>query len=48
MIIGPLMWLMLHTISIKIKPEIYIENRQVILDLLRHFYNMYPIAKKMQ
>ena len=36
------MWLILHTLSIKIKPEIYIEKRQVILDLLIHFYNMYP------
>ena len=42
MIVGPLMWLMLHTISVKIKPEIYKENQQVVLDLFRHFYNMYP------
>ncbi len=42
MIVGPLTWLMLHTLSIKIKPEVYRENREVVLDFIRHLYNTYP------
>lgn len=42
MIVGPLMWLILHTISIKIKPEIYKENREVLLDSIKQLYNTYP------
>lgn len=42
MIVGPLMWLMLHTMSIKIKPEVYTKNREEILEIIRELYNIYP------
>lgn len=36
------MWLMLHTMSIKIKPEIYTQKRAEILDIIRELYIIYP------
>lgn len=42
MIVGPLMWLMLHTMSIKIKPEVYTKNREKILEIIRELYSIYP------
>ena len=41
---GPLTWMMLHTFSVKIKPETYLDNKIEIINFIREIYINYPCS----